>query len=101
VDSDRIEQALAALPALTFQQDTLGLRSLLEDLYDGAQDDLLAELCGVEYAAARWEVTDRRARAHIARLHAKYGIGQQIGGAWLLRRSDVDAHRPDRKYRVK
>jgi hypothetical protein len=97
--NDRIDRALTALPALVFQHDTLGLRSLLEELHDGAQDDLLADLCSVETAAARWDVSDRRARAHIARLHEKYGIGRQFGGTWLLRRRDIEAHPPDRKYR--
>jgi len=94
VGNARIERALAALPALVFGNDQLGIQSLLEEVYDGAQDDLLAELCGIESAAARWNVSERRARAHIARLHEKYGIGRQFGGSWLLRRQDIDAHPP-------
>lgn len=97
----RIEGVLAALPSLLFAGDQIGMRCLLEEFYEGAQTDLLGELRGAEQAAAVWEVTDRRARAHIARLHEKYGIGQQFGGSWLLRRQDIEQHPPDRKYRKK
>lgn len=99
--NDRIESALTALPSVVFRQDTLGLRALIEDLYDGAQDDLLNDLCSPEQAAARWDVGERRARAHIARLHEKYGIGRQFGGTWLLKRQDIERHPPDQKYRTK
>ena len=99
--NDRIERTLAALPAFFFANDHHGLRSLLEDLYDGAQDDILADLVSAEQAAARWNVTDRRARAHIARLHEQYGIGRQLGGAWIIRRAHVDAHAPDTRYQTK
>lgn len=99
MSNDRIERAMGVLPSLVFQQDTLGLRSLLEDMYESAQDDLLSDLCSVETAAARWNVSDRRARAHIARLHDKYGIGLQFGGTWLLRRRDIERNPPDQKYR--
>lgn len=99
--ADRIEGALAALPALLFANDQHGMRSLLEDLYDGAQDDLLSDLMSAEQAAARWDVTERRARAHIARLHEKYGVGRQLGGAWVLRRAHVESHAPEQKYRRK
>jgi len=46
-------------------------------------------------------VSQRRAVAHIARLHNKYGIGRQVGGAWVLRQVDIERHRPDAKYRRK
>lgn len=99
--NDRIDRVLAALPSLLFEGDHLGARSLLEELYDAAQDDALVDLCGVEQAAAHWNVSDRRARAHIARLHEKYGVGRQFGGTWLVRRSDINEYPPDKKYRVK
>jgi hypothetical protein len=99
--NDRIDRVLAALPSLLFSDDHLGARALLEELYDAGADDLLADLCGAEQAAARWGVTERRARAHIARLHEKYGVGRQFGGTWLLRRQDIDEHLPNAKYQVK
>jgi hypothetical protein len=99
--TDRISGVMAALPALLFAGDQLGMRCLLEELCEGVQNDLLDELRGAEQAAAVWDVSERRARAHIARLHEKYGIGRQFGGAWLLRRQDIERHPPDQKYRRK
>lgn len=100
--TNRIDAALALLaPHLCTVQEPMYFRSLLEDLYDGAQDDLLDDLVSAEQAAVRWDVTDRRARAHIARLHEKYGVGRQLGGAWVLRRAHVEKYAPERKYRRK
>lgn len=82
---DRIDAALAELaPHILSPQDPLYFRAVLEDLHDGAQDDLLASLRGARDAAAEWNVTLRRASAHIARLH-----------------SDIDRYRPDPKYKRK
>ena len=100
-DNDRIERVLAALPALALQHDSLGMRSLLEDLYDAAQDDLLDDLRDAAQAAAAWGVSERRARARIAKLHEEYGIGRLVGGAWVVRQAHIDAHPPDQKYRKK
>src|SRR5689334_4648115 len=98
----RIEAALALLaPHLLTIQEPTYFRAILEDLYDGAQDDLLADLISAEQAAAIWGVTDRRARAHILRLHEKYGIGRQLGGAWVLRRAHAEHYKPDVRYRRK
>lgn len=99
--NDRIERVLAALPVLLSTQDILGARSLLEEIYDGAQDDLMTDLCDAQDAAQVWGVSPRRAAAHIARLHEKYGVGRQLGGAWVLRRQDVEGHRPDQRFRAK
>lgn len=102
MSNDRIDAALAQLaPHLCTIQEPMYFRELLETLYDGAQDDLLADLISAEQAAAIWDVTDRRARAHIARLHEKYGIGRQLGGAWVIRRAHAESHAPDRRYRKK
>lgn len=97
----RIDQTLAALPGLAFNNDELGARLLLEELYDGAQDDLLAELVGSDHAAVHWNVSERRARAHIARLHERYGVGKQFGGVWVLRRRDMERHAPAQSHRRK
>lgn len=103
VDSnDRINAVLALLaPHLVTIQEPYYFRQLLEGLYDDAQDDLLESLRSAQDAAQAWGVSDRRARAHIARLHEKYGIGQQFGGSWLIRREDIERHPPDQKYRQK
>lgn len=100
--NDRIDAALALLaPHLLSPQDPLYFRAVLEELHDGAQDDLLASLRGAHDAAQAWGVTPRRAQAHIARLHDTCGIGRLIGGAWVLRQSDIERHQPDAKYRRK
>lgn len=100
--NDRIERALALLPGLLFQDDGHGARALLEELYDAGADDLLADLCATPQAAAAWGVSERRARAHLARLHDKHGIGRQLSdGTWLVRRAHIEAHPPDARYRRK
>lgn len=100
--TDRIDAALALLaPHILSPQDPLYFRAVLEDLHDSAQDDLLASLRGANEAAQAWGVSQRRAVAHIARLHNKYGIGRQVGGAWVLRQVDIERHRPDARYRRK
>lgn len=101
MNNERIDRALAALPALLFANDRLGMRALLEEVYEAGWDDALSDLCDSAQAAARWDVTERRARAHIARLHEKYGVGRQFGGSWLLNRQDIDRHPPDARYRRK
>lgn len=102
MNNDRISAALGLLaPHLLTPQDPLYIRSVLEDLHDGAQDDLLASLRSAQDAAAAWGVTDRRARAYIARLNQKYGIGRQFGGSWLLRQGDIERYPPDQRYRQK
>lgn len=95
----RIERALALLPALISAQDIFGARALLEEIYDAGQDDLMNDLCDTQDAARAWVVTPRRANVHIAKLHARYGVGRRLGGAWVLKRQDIEAHRPDQRFR--
>jgi len=99
--TDRIDAALALLAPHLSATDPLEVRAIVEDLHDSAQDDLLASLRGASDAAQAWGVSQRRAVAHIARLHNKYGIGRQVGGAWVLRQVDIERHRPDARYRRK
>lgn len=99
MNNEAIDHALAALPSLFFNNDGMGVRELIEGVYDAGARDLLDSLVTVEYAAARWDVSERRARAHIAALNAKHNIGWQINGGWVMRRSDVDKHAPQQKYR--
>jgi len=101
--NDRISAALSKLaPHLITIQEPLYFRAILEDLYDGAQDDLLSDLITTTEAAAVWGVTRARAAVHIARLHEKYGIGRQVSsGAWILRRAHVTSNPPDARYQPK
>lgn len=100
MSNDRINTVLALLaPHIVSVQEPLYFRSLLEDLHDGAQDDLMSDLRDTRDAAQAWGVSLRRAAAHITRLHTRYGIARQLGGAWVLRRQDIEAHRPDQRFR--
>lgn len=102
MSNDRIARALTLLtPHLVTIQEPMYFRSLLEDLYDSAQDALLADLISAEQAAVVWGVVPRRARAHISRLHEKYGYGRQLGGMWIIRRAHVEKNPPQEKYRRK
>lgn len=89
--NDRIERVLAALTAA---RDPLEVRAIVEDLYDTAQDDLLGQLHDAERAADAWQVSRRRANAHITHIHRQHGVGTRIGGALLLRQSEIEKYRP-------
>lgn len=100
--TNRIDAALALLaPHLCTVQEPLYFRSLLEDVYDGAQDDLLSDLIDADQVASLLSVSRRRANAYIAALHQRYGYGKRLGGAWIIRRAHVTAHPPDARYRRK
>lgn len=99
MSADRITAALEALGPLFFAGDMLGIRALLEDIHDRAEDELLDDLIATADAAAIWGVSRQRAHAHIARLHAKYGYGRLIGGSWIIRRAHVLSSAPEAKYR--
>src|SRR5262245_3643996 len=101
--TDRISAAWERLaPHLLTPQEPLLLRTILEDLYDGAQDDLMADLCTTAEAAVLWGVSQRRAGAHLAKLHEKYGYGRQVSsGAWIIRRAHLASNPPDAKYQPK
>jgi hypothetical protein len=99
--NDRIERALRLLPALVSSQDIFGARALLEEIYDAGYDAGLADACGVADAASAWGVTVQRARAHIAHLHDKRGIGRQFGGSWRLTRREIEENKPNEKYKIK
>lgn len=99
--NDRIERALVALPALVFQDDALGLQSLLEELYDAGADDLRACLRGTEDAADAWNVSTRRAQAHIAAIHERHGVAARIGRAWLITADEIERYRPGESGRPK
>lgn len=44
--------------------------------------------------AAEWNVSGRRARAHIAMLHDRWGVGRRVGSAWMLSADEAESHRP-------
>ncbi len=44
--------------------------------------------------AQDWGVSKRRAQAHCAHLHERWGVGRKAGNAWLLTAEEAEAHRP-------
>lgn len=79
--------------------DLFGVIATLEEVYEQGGYDILKDLVDVKYAADQWDVSERRARAHIAKLHEEHGIGWQLGGSWVLLKTQVEAHAPQKKYR--
>lgn len=67
------------------------LRSL-EKLYETAQQELIQELRTTNQAAEAWNITPEHAAEYITQLHERYGAGFQLGGSWIIRQSDIDAH---------
>lgn len=58
------------------------------------RDEALLSLRTVEDAAAAWNVSERRARAHIAHLHDRWSVGMQVGKTWLVTQDEIDRHAP-------
>lgn len=55
------------------------------------------ELLGIRTSdemAEEWGVTVRRAQAHIATLHARFGVGRKVGRDWLLSADEAERHPP-------
>lgn len=57
-------------------------------------------------AAAWWGVSERRARAHIARLHKQHGIARPLRHRadeqvtdWLITQAEIEQHEPGRPGR--
>jgi len=102
VDTHREMRVSAATEAIMHVgTDPSDLRAFLEEFVRIAESDAMDGLASLQDAAHAWSVTPRRANAHIAKLHERYGIGRQLGGAWVLRRQDIEAHRPDQRFRAK
>lgn len=99
--SDLTDTALHELtPHLAPIDDSMGaVRAILDTLVAQVQQATLAELRSAADAARAWNVTERRARAYIATLHERYGIGLFINGSWLLLQHDVELFPPAQKYR--
>lgn len=52
------------------------------------------EIYTSDEAAKMWGVTVRRAQAHIATLHARFGVGRKVGRDWLLSADEAERHPP-------
>ena len=74
------------------------LRSALEQIAEHAQTlgqaEALSSLRTSDEAAAIWAVAPSVARAHIARLHKRLGIGALVGHTWMLTTNDVARYEP-------
>lgn len=55
------------------------------------------ELLGIRTSdemAEVWGVSKRRAQAHIAKLHDRFGVGRKVGRDWLLSADEAERHPP-------
>lgn len=55
------------------------------------------ELLGIRTSdemAEEWGVSTRRAQAHIAALHDRFGVGRKVGRDWLLSADEAERHPP-------
>lgn len=81
------------------------LRAMLEIIaihsYGEGRHDALAGLMTVEQVAEEFGVSRRRANAIIQYHHERFGTGQRFNSSWLVHRDELDAMRPDEKYRKK
>lgn len=74
------------------------LRSALDALATRIANHTRAyELLGIRTSdemAIEWGVSKRRAQAHIATLHGRFGVGRKVGRDWLLSADEVERHPP-------
>lgn len=92
--SDPISALLTHLRVCQEQGDHLAAREALEDYIDSEVDRRLAGLVGTTELASIWDVSTRRAQAHLQWLRERYGVGVQLGGAWFLWREQAEEYRP-------
>jgi len=82
------------------RQDTLiSVREILDVLVDGVEQATIDQLRNAADAASAWGVSERRARAYIATLHQRFGIGRLVGGTWVLLQRHIETFPPGQKYR--
>lgn len=74
------------------------LRSALDALATRIANHTRAyELLGIRTSdemAEEWGVSKRRAQAHIATLHDRFGVGRKVGRDWLLSADEAERHPP-------
>jgi hypothetical protein len=97
--SDSIAALLAHLHTCQEQGDTLAAREALEDYIDAEVDRRLSGLVGTTELARIWDVSVRRAQAHVAWLHERHGIGILLGGSWFLWCEQANENRPGKPGR--
>lgn len=94
-----------ATGSLTLERLTWALDQVAQTAYAEGRADALLSLRTADDAAAAWNVSSARARAHIANLHRRYAVGMRIGGprrgAWLITQQEIDSHPPDATRRRK
>lgn len=59
-----------------------------------ARSAALLSVRSAEDAAESWDVSVRRAQAHIAYLHERHAVGARIGRAWFLTEEEIERYRP-------
>lgn len=78
--------------------ETKQLRSALEQIAEYARarghGEALSSLRSSDEAAEAWGVAPSVARAHIARLNKRWGVGALVGHTWMLTTEDVARYDP-------
>lgn len=73
--------------------------AILTALVGQVRQATLDDLRSVADAAQTWGVSERRARAYLATLHERRGVGFQLGSAWVLTQQEIDLYPPDTRFR--
>lgn len=72
------------------------LEQVAQVAYAEGQAAALLSLRTADDAAKAWGVSGSRARAHIAKLNARHGVGMRIGQrVWLLTAAEVERYKPN------
>ena len=62
--------------------------------YNSGRDAALISIMDTRQAADYWNVSMRRAQAHIKNLHDRYGVGAKFGREWVITIEEAERHRP-------
>lgn len=91
MESNAIDRAVQALGFfLLYNAPPLEVRSIVQDVYDTAQDELTRDLCSVTTCARVWGVSPAVALRRITDEHARTGIAVPIDGVYYLRRGTME-----------
>lgn len=92
--TDTVDNLLSHLRICIEQRDYLAAREAVEEYADTEFDRRLSDLIGTAELAALWNVTRRRAQAHVTWLNERHGIGIQLCGTWFLEKHLAETYKP-------
>ena len=98
-----VETALGGLPAAMVTEARLRavIRPAMQRVRSNSENYALMSLLTADDVAAMLGVSVRRVRAIARNRHERFGVGWQVPGTsqWLFRPSEIEALRPDEKYK--